>query len=114
MNRIVPAVFSLIAACAAAGKTTAARNSSGRDECAAPATDRSVAPGRRGPPARFSPPGTGTVTEGVPADLVLLDDDPLEDIASTRRIHGVMVRGHWLDRAELDRMLGRFRPDGPL
>lgn len=56
----------------------------------------------------------GTVAEGVEADLVLLDDNPLEDIASTRRIHGVMVRGRWLDRRELDRMLGRFRRDRSL
>jgi hypothetical protein len=42
---------------------------------------------------------------------VLLDDNPLEDIASTRRIHGVMVRGRWLDRGELDGMLERLRPD---
>jgi len=56
----------------------------------------------------------GTVTEGVEADLVLLDDNPLEDIASTRRIHGVMVRGRWMDRRELDRTLERWRTHRPL
>lgn len=56
----------------------------------------------------------GTVAEGVEADLVLLDDNPLENIASTQRIHGVMLRGRWLDRRELDRMLDRFRRADPL
>jgi imidazolonepropionase-like amidohydrolase len=64
------------------------------------------------PAVYFGQPGRfGTIAEGVDADLVLLDDNPLEDIASTRRIHGVMVRGRWLDRGELDGMLERLRPD---
>lgn len=44
----------------------------------------------------------GQVREGLEADLVLLAGDPLEDIANVRRIEGVMLRGRWLDRAELD------------
>lgn len=60
------------------------------------------------------PPGTGTVTGGAAADLVLLDDNPLADVTSTRRIHGVMARGRWLDRGELDRMLEGFRRERPL
>ncbi len=47
----------------------------------------------------------GTVERGRDADLVLLDDSPLADIRNTRRVHGVMVRGRWLDRAELDSLL---------
>jgi hypothetical protein len=39
------------------------------------------------------------------ADLVLLDADPLDDIGTTRRIAGVVLRGRWLDRAALDRLL---------
>jgi hypothetical protein len=35
----------------------------------------------------------------------LLDANPLDDITNTRRIHGVMVRGRWLSRAELDDLL---------
>jgi imidazolonepropionase-like amidohydrolase len=42
---------------------------------------------------------------GADADLVLLDGDPLQDIANTQSIEGVMVRGRWLDRAYLDRGL---------
>jgi imidazolonepropionase-like amidohydrolase len=47
----------------------------------------------------------GTVERGAEADLVLLDDSPLADIRNTRRIHGVMLRGRWLDRRELDSLL---------
>ena len=59
-------------------------------------------------PARFLArgPGAGMVVEGSPADLVLLDGNPLEDIGNTRRIAGVVRRGEWLDRATLDAMLG--------
>ena len=38
---------------------------------------------------------TGTIAAGRSADLLLLDANPLEHIANTRRIAGVMVRGRW-------------------
>jgi imidazolonepropionase-like amidohydrolase len=47
----------------------------------------------------------GTIVVGADADLVLLSKDPLQDIANTQSIEGVMVRGRWLDRAYLDRGL---------
>ena len=50
----------------------------------------------------------GTVQTGAEADLILLDANPLEDITNTRRIHGVMVRGRWLPRAEIDDILERL------
>ncbi len=50
----------------------------------------------------------GAVREGLEADLVLLDANPLTDISESRRIHGVMLRGRWLDRGELDALLTRF------
>ena len=58
-------------------------------------------------PARFLErgQGAGMVTEGSPADLVLLEGDPLAAIRNTRRIAGVVRRGEWLDRATLDAML---------
>lgn len=48
----------------------------------------------------------GTIRVGAYADLVLLDADPLADIANTQRIRGVVARGRFFDRAALDRMIG--------
>lgn len=53
----------------------------------------------------------GAIEPGLAADLVLLSADPLADIANTRRIEGVMLRGRWLDRAALDGLLERVRQD---
>jgi imidazolonepropionase-like amidohydrolase len=47
----------------------------------------------------------GTIAEGKLADLVLLDEDPLQDIRNTRTIHAVVREGRLYDRAELDRLL---------
>lgn len=50
----------------------------------------------------------GVVKTGAGADLILLDANPLQDITNTRRIHGVMVRGRWLPRSELDGLLKKL------
>lgn len=47
-------------------------------------------------------PQFGAIGAGQAADLVLLDADPLADIANTTKIRGVMAQGRWLDRAALD------------
>jgi imidazolonepropionase-like amidohydrolase len=49
----------------------------------------------------------GRVAEGALADLVLLDANPLDDIASTRRIRAVVANGRFFSRADLDAMLCR-------
>jgi imidazolonepropionase-like amidohydrolase len=51
----------------------------------------------------------GSVASGRRADLVLLDENPLGDIASVRRIRGVIVAGRLLDREALDRVLARVK-----
>ena len=52
---------------------------------------------------------TGTVAAGKRADLVLLDANPLADIANVRRIRAVVVAGRLLDRKELDGLLAEAR-----
>ena len=51
----------------------------------------------------------GTITEGARADLVLLDGNPLDGFGALRDPVGVMVRGRWLPRADLDARLGAIR-----
>jgi len=61
-----------------------------------------LATGTTAPAAFFRTTDWGAIAPGRDADLVLLEADPLADIGNTRKIAGVMVRGRWLDRAELD------------
>jgi imidazolonepropionase-like amidohydrolase len=44
----------------------------------------------------------GTIEAGKRADLVLLDADPLADVANTRRIAAVITSGRYLPRKTLD------------
>jgi imidazolonepropionase-like amidohydrolase len=48
---------------------------------------------------------SGTVERGKLADLVLLDANPLLDIHNTKRIAGVVVRGRYLTKQQLQQML---------
>jgi imidazolonepropionase-like amidohydrolase len=47
----------------------------------------------------------GTVEKGKMADLVLLDANPLDDIANTRKIAAVVSNGRYLSRGDLDKIL---------
>jgi len=47
----------------------------------------------------------GTVSPGKRADLVLLQSNPLDKIANTRKILGVMAAGRWYDRSTLGEMI---------
>lgn len=53
--------------------------------------------------ARFlgTPADFGTVEPGRRADLILLEGDPLKDVANLRRRTGVMIGGRWLPEAEI-------------
>ena len=51
----------------------------------------------------------GTVTAGKRADLVLLDANPLTNIANSSRIVGVMVNGRWLSKGDIDARLAAGR-----
>ena len=48
---------------------------------------------------------SGTVEVGRFADLLMLDADPLDNIAGTRKIRAVILHGKLLDRAALDQLL---------
>jgi imidazolonepropionase-like amidohydrolase len=43
----------------------------------------------------------GTITVGQRADFILIDANPLQDVDNVTRQSGVMVRGRWLPRAEI-------------
>jgi imidazolonepropionase-like amidohydrolase len=45
------------------------------------------------------------VAPGKAADILILDQNPLSDIAATRQIHGVVLKGEYFDRTALDEML---------
>jgi hypothetical protein len=47
----------------------------------------------------------GTVAEGLRADLILTEANPLDDVTNVARRAGAMLRGRWLLAAELDVML---------
>lgn len=50
----------------------------------------------------------GTITGGKRADLVLLESNPLADITATRAISGVMIRGRWIGRDEIEQGLAEL------
>lgn len=50
----------------------------------------------------------GTVAVGNRADLVLLDADPLQTVENLTRRAGVMVRGRWVSRTEIEKGLAEL------
>lgn len=49
----------------------------------------------------------GSVEEGKIANLVLLDANPADDIRNTQKIRGVILRGKFFNRENLDGLLAR-------
>lgn len=54
-------------------------------------------------------PSVGRIDVGARADLVLVERDPLTDLSTLRQPVGVMVRGRWFTRAQLDSLLAAAR-----
>ena len=70
---------------------------------------QALATGTRSVAAHFKSSQSGTVTAGARANLVLLDANPLQNIANASRIAGVMVGGRWIPKAEIDKRLAAMR-----
>lgn len=57
-------------------------------------------------PAYFQLQGQyGKIAKGYYADLLVLDDNPLEHITNTQKINGVVAKGRYMDRGALDMLL---------
>jgi imidazolonepropionase-like amidohydrolase len=50
----------------------------------------------------------GTVSVGKRSDLLLLDSDPIADIANTRKIAGVLIGPRWYGKEEISERLARL------
>jgi hypothetical protein len=50
----------------------------------------------------------GTIATGKRADLILLDGNPLQDLANAEKRSGVMVRGRWLPESEIQARLQKI------
>jgi len=53
---------------------------------------------------------TGTIEKGKRADLVLLDANPLDDIANTQKRTGVMLKGKYYAQSDLNKWLDEIAP----
>jgi imidazolonepropionase-like amidohydrolase len=53
---------------------------------------------------------TGTIEKGKRADLVLLEANPLDDIANTQKRAGVMLKGKYYTQAEMNQWLDQIAP----
>jgi imidazolonepropionase-like amidohydrolase len=53
---------------------------------------------------------TGTIEKGKQADLVLLEANPLEDIANTQKRAGVMLKGKYYPQPDLNQWLDEVAP----
>lgn len=51
---------------------------------------------------------SGVVQRGARADLILLDANPLQDIANSQRISGVVLNGRWIGSTDREQMLARL------
>lgn len=51
----------------------------------------------------------GTIEPGKTANLVLLEENPLDDISHTRTIAGVMIQGQWISKNQIDERLEQIK-----
>jgi imidazolonepropionase-like amidohydrolase len=53
---------------------------------------------------------TGTIQKGKEASFILVDGNPLEDVANAGRISSVVVRGRWLSGKDIEQRLAALPP----
>jgi hypothetical protein len=58
--------------------------------------------------AMREPTEFGQIREGMRADLIMLENNPLSDVAAFRQNRGVMVHGFWLEREKLFAALAKL------
>ena len=51
----------------------------------------------------------GEIKSGMVADAVIVNQNPLEDISALRNLNGVLLRGQWLPKAEIDSRLEEIK-----
>jgi imidazolonepropionase-like amidohydrolase len=51
----------------------------------------------------------GTIEVGKRTDLLLVEGNPLADIAAASRIDGVLMRGRWIDKAQIGQRMRQIR-----
>ncbi len=56
-------------------------------------------------PAKWLNVKSGQIKKGYQADLILLDQNPLENIDNTKQIYGVVLDGRYLDKPALNQIL---------
>ena len=47
----------------------------------------------------------GEVKEGMVADIILVGSNPLDDIKALKDLKGVMARGQWVSKEDIDKRL---------
>ena len=47
----------------------------------------------------------GEVKEGMVADIILVGGNPLDDIKALKDLKGVMARGQWVSKEDIDKRL---------
>jgi imidazolonepropionase-like amidohydrolase len=59
-------------------------------------------------PGEFMGSDFGTIEPGKRADLVLVEQNPLDDVDNTAKVVGVMKGGRWIPKSELQTMLAKL------
>ena len=50
----------------------------------------------------------GQVKEGLVADMVVLEANPLENLKALQQIQGIMLKGKWISKAEIEERLAKI------